>query len=186
MVEEITVLKEEITSGYVFLETPGNKPIPNEALAAKELEFENSSATNERITEAKRIKTVDDRIEKLTKAIEEADDEIETERAKKEGVIKEKINIEGLTYDSETSQFLFNGLPFDNTQINTASQVIAGLKIGASLLNDVRILKLDASLIDKDNFKKVQDWARDEQIELFIELVDREGQDLIIHIEENN
>lgn len=185
LVAEVEALKTQIFDGYSWLNDDNNKPIPNADLQAKENTFQNSEVINARITEAKAFKEADDRIEKLETAIAEATEGISAQKDAKAVIISEKINIEGLSYDVENECFLFNGLPFDKTQINTASQLIAGLKIGASLLNEVKILKIDASLIDKENFEKVQKWSGSEGIELFVELVDREAGALKIEIEEN-
>lgn len=178
-------LAPNIANGYAWLDEPENKPVPNAALEKMKTDFENSEALNKTISEAKAFKAVDAEIVKVEKAIEEANDDLQKQRDAKAAVISEKISIEGLTYDTEKECFLFNGLPFDKTQINTASQLIAGLKIGASLLNEIKILKVDASLIDKENFKEVQAWAKAEGIELFVELVDREGGELKIQIDES-
>jgi hypothetical protein len=182
---QVKTLETEVNDGYTWLSDENNKPIPNAELQAKENTFQNSEVINARITEAKTFKEADDRIEKLETAITEATEGISAQKDAKAVIISEKINIEGLSYDVENECFLFNGLPFDKTQINTASQLIAGLKIGASLLNEVKILKIDASLIDKENFEKVQKWSGSEGIELFVELVDREAGALKIEIEEN-
>jgi hypothetical protein len=45
-------------------------------------------------------------------------------------------------------------------------------------------LKIDVSLIDKENSKS-KTWSKSEGIELFVELVDREDGSLKIEIEEN-
>jgi hypothetical protein len=182
---QVKALETEVTDGYTWLSDENNKPIPNAELQAKENTFQNSEAINARITEAKAFKEADERIEKLETSIAEATEGISAQKDAKAVIISEKINIEGLSYDVENECFLFNGLPFDKTQINTASQLIAGLKIGASLLNEVKILKIDASLIDKENFEKVKKWSGSEGIELFVELVDREAGALKIEIEEN-
>jgi hypothetical protein len=182
---QVKALETEVIDGYLWLNDENNKPIPNAELQAKENTFQNSEAINARITEAKAFKEADERIEKLETSIAEATEGISAQKDAKAVIISEKINIEGLSYDVENECFLFNGLPFDKTQINTASQLIAGLKIGASLLNEVKILKIDASLIDKENFEKVQKWSGSEGIELFVELVDREAGALKIEIEEN-
>lgn len=181
---EKKTLADQVSDGYTWLNVAENKPVPSSKLEAMEKEFENSETINKKIAEAKAFKEVDEKLENLQAAIEEATEEIDQQKEEKAKVISKKINIEGLSYDVEKGCFLFNGLPFDKTQINTASQIIAGLKIGASLLNEIKILKVDASLIDKENFKKVQKWSKEEGIELFIELVDREAGSLKIQIDE--
>jgi hypothetical protein len=119
----------------------------------------------------------------MKKSIQEANGEIEKLKVKKAKRISDKINIKGLEYSVNEERFLWNGLPFDPKQINTASQLISGMKIGATMLRDLKILKVDASLIDKVNFDEVLAWADDEGIELFVELVDREAAKLEIIIQ---
>jgi len=179
------VIDEEVQAGKAWLADINNVPGENPVLVQKETDFANASTINAGIAEAKRFKEADDKIEQLTNAIESATEEIAVQREQKGIVISEKINIDGLVFDTEKEIFLYNGLPFESNQINTASQIIAGLKIGASLLNEVKILKLDASLIDKENFSAIQEWTKSEGIELFVELVDREGGDLKIVIDES-
>jgi hypothetical protein len=178
-------LNQQIAGGKEWLLIPENIPSDNPELIKMQEDFQNSEAINKKITEAKEFEAADKEIEKLQNAIEESTNEIQEQKDLKAKAIAEKIDIEGLSYDIEKECFLFNGLPFDKTQINTASQIIAGLKIGASLLNEIKILKVDASLIDKENFKEVQKWSQSQGIELFIELVDREAGELKIEIEEN-
>lgn len=177
-------INQEIKSGYDWLEIAENKPVPNKKLEEMEAEFENSEEINNKISDAKKFALVDKQVEKTKEAIEGYNTDIQEQRDLKAKLIAEQIKIEGLTYDIENECFLFNGLPFDKTQINTASQIMAGLKIGASLLNEVKILKFDASLIDVNNFEKIQSWSKSEGIELFVELVDREAGELKIEIEE--
>ncbi|QHB38566.1 AAA family ATPase [Flavobacterium phage vB_FspM_pippi8-1] len=185
LLSEVAILENEVKDGYSWLDIAENKPVPNSDLQTMEANLENSENINKKITEAKAYAEADKVVEKLEKAIEDANEEIQAEKDKKAAIIANKISIEGLTYDIEKECFLFNGLPFDKNQINTASQIIAGLKIGASLLNEVKVLKIDASLIDKENFGIIQSWSKEEGIELFVELVDREAGALKIEIEEN-
>lgn len=184
---EIVVEKgiyKQIEDGNEWLQDKENIPSENKELEKMKADFANSEYINEKIKISKEFKAADEEIEKLQEVIEKATEEIQEQKDLKAKVISEKINIEGLSYDIEKECFLFNGLPFDKNQINTASQIIAGLKIGASLLKEVKILKVDASLIDEENFKKVQQWSQSEGIELFIELVDRKAGELKIEIEE--
>ncbi len=147
-------------------------------------ELESSSTINETIRKAKETQTAENEANKLKKAVDKATEEIDELKAKKAKRISDKINIEGLEYSLKDERFLWNGLPFDEKQINTASQLISGMKIGATMLNELKILKVDASLIDKENFDKVLEWADDEGIELFVELVDREAAKLEVIVQD--
>jgi len=94
-----------------------------------------------------------------------------------------KMPVEGMTF-SESGSLLLNGLPFESAQINTASQIIAGLQICSALHKDVKIARFDGSLLDNDNLKVVEDWAEKAGVQLFIEIVSRDAQGLQVDISE--
>lgn len=183
--DEIKVLNKEAEDGLKWLELEENKP-NDELIVQMRNDLENSKAVNEKIREAKEAQEAEKQADEFKAMIQEQTDEIDALKAKKSARISENINIEGLTYDVNEERFLWNGLPFDRKQINTASQLIAGLKIGSMMLNDLKILKVDASLIDKVNFDEVLFWASEQGIELFVELVDREAAQLEIIVHDEN
>lgn len=182
---EIAALRSEAKDGYAWLEVEENKPMTDEDILELKQTRDKSEAINERIREAKEAKQADEQADKYEAMIEEATTEIQNYKDQKAQRISEHINIEGLVYDVNEERFLYNGLPFDRKQQNTASQLIAGMKIASMTLKDLKILKIDASLIDKIEFDKVLEWAEQHEIELFVELVDREaGQlEIIVHDE---
>jgi hypothetical protein len=175
-------LAEDILNGEAWLDEAANKPLTDLALAELEQSLENANEYNEVIREAKTAQEADIEADRLEKSIETANEDIEKKRQEKAARIGENINVPGLTYDAEAEAFLYEGLPFAATQQNTAAQLIAGMRIASTMLKDLKILKVDASLIDKENFEEVLAWAASEDIELFIELVDREATQLQIHI----
>lgn len=177
-------LIHQVNDGEAWLKLPENKVLTDDELKTLEDSFDKLEEENKYIKEAKEGKEVDLQVEKLETAIEKANEDIKSKKEEKSKRISKNITIEGLVYDLEQERFLYNGLPFEKEQINTASQLIAGLKIGAMLLKDLKILKVDASLIDKVEFDKVLAWADENGIELFVELVDREGGELQIVIDE--
>lgn len=182
---EINSLDLEVKSGEIWLENEENKPREAYILELK-AEIENSEKINETIRLAKERRKAETESKALKEAIEQATEEIDALKAKKAERISNKINIEGLEYSLKEERFLWNGLPFDPKQINTASQLISGMKIGSTMLRDLKILKVDASLIDKKNFDEVLAWADDNEIELFVELVDREATKLEVVLQDKN
>lgn len=180
---ELEGMKLEVEGGEKWLEDDNNM-IVVAALAEMRQELENSTETNAKITEAKTAQKAEAEADKYAKLIEVADQDITNLKDEKAQRISDQINVEGLEYSTKEERFLWNGLPFDPKQINTASQLIAGMKIGSTMLKDLKILKVDASLIDKVNFDKVLEWAFEENIELFVELVDREAAKLEVVIQD--
>jgi predicted ATP-dependent endonuclease of OLD family len=183
--EEIEQLQKELNDGEKWVETKENQP---DELAIESLknEIQNSEKTNDEIREAKAAQKADQDTEELKNSIKEQNDAIELLKIQKAARISRLIKIDGLEYSIAEERFLWEGLPFDPKQTNTASQLIAGMKIGSTLLNELKILKVDASLIDKVQFNKVLEWADNEGIELFVELVDREAAKLVISVQDES
>lgn len=180
LMKEISKLDSEIVLGETWIDAnEGSTPTRKEFKKAEKNVF-SCETINSRIREAKEAQIIDLQVEKLRKAIQEADDEIENQRLLKAERISKAINIPNLTYDISEEQLLYKGFPFSTNQINTASQLIIGMKIAHAMLKDLKILKIDASLIDKDQFDKVLEWAEEKEVSLFVELVDRENSQLKI------
>jgi recombinational DNA repair ATPase RecF len=160
--------------------------IPNDQLM-QDLDKKLSTAneTNKKISEAKTGLLIDIEIEEIINQINEQNDNIVKLRLEKSKQISKSIDVPDLVYDVESEKFIYKGLPFEKNQINTASELIAGMHIASSLLKELKIIRVDASLIDKNNFDQVLKWADENGIELFIELVDRESTQLEIKVENN-
>jgi predicted ATP-dependent endonuclease of OLD family len=180
--EQAAKVSNEIVDGEDWLEEEKNKPYTSEVMDALRNTINTANETNEKIKEAKEAEKADQEAEELREAVESTTYEIDKKREEKAIRISEQINIPGLAYEWKSETFLYEGLPFDAKQQNTAAQLIAGMRIAASMLKELRIIKVDASLIDKENFEKVLAWANKEKIELFVELVDREATNLSINI----
>lgn len=181
--KELTKLEEEVSGGYNWLKDTENIPLSGDEFKALEDSLETVENDNFKITRAKAAKIQEQTIDELEKNIEDNNKNIDDLKIKKAERISKLIGVDGLTYSVNDERFLYNGLPFDKNQINTAAQLIAGLKIGASTLKDLKILKVDASLIDKNNFEEVLNWAESENIQLYIELVNRESTKLEILVD---
>lgn len=182
---EITTLEGQVKDGTQWLNSDDNKPLDDEAIAKLQEELENSDELNNSKREAHEAQEAEKEVDNYRKMIEEQTEEIEKKRAEKAARISKNINVKGLTYDVNEERFLYEGLPFDGKQINTAAQLIAGMKIASTMLKELKILRVDGSLIDKDNFDDVLAWSQENGIELFVELVDREGGDLQIVVNED-
>lgn len=182
LIAERVKKENEIISGNKWLED--NPEMTEENFQELKTSRDNAELTNETIREAKDAKQADELVEKYEKSIEEYNETIEKLRQKKAARISDNLNVENLTYDIDKECFLYNGLPLDKNQTNTASMLIVGMKMAASLLKDLKILKVDASLIDSREFEKVANWAESEGIELFIELVDRDATQLTVVVDD--
>jgi DNA repair exonuclease SbcCD ATPase subunit len=180
--EEVEKIEKELSAAEVWLEDKKNLPLLDSKFTEMEETLTGANAINAKIKEAKEAKEADEKSEELEIGLDELEAEIVKKREEKAIRISEQINIPGLTYDANKEIFLYEGLPFDASQQNTAAQLIAGMRIASTMLKELKIMKVDASLIDKENFEKVLDWAASENIELFVELVDRDATSLQISV----
>ncbi|WP_026463517.1 ATP-binding protein [Adhaeribacter aquaticus] len=104
------------------------------------------------------------------------------QEAKKQAIAESQMPVEGLTFDDD--QLYLNGLPFERSQINTATAIITGLKIQMALLGEVRIARFDGSLLDNTSLAEVEAWAAANNLQLFVEMVDRSSEALKIEVRE--
>jgi len=146
--------------------------------------LQNSDDLNNSKREATEAKEAEKEVDNYKAMIEQATSDIDKKRKEKAKRISKNIKVDGLTYDVNGERFLYDGLPFDNKQINTASQLIAGMKIASTMLRELRILRVDGSLIDKSNMHEVEAWANENDIQLFVEVVDRDGGEFSVNINE--
>ena len=118
-------------------------------------------------------------------------DEIEAIETEMNGITKTKkdelensvMPVKGLEFDDD--QLYLDGLPFNSDQINTARRITAGLELQFQMMKDVKIARLDGSLLDKKSMSAVEKWADERGIQLFVELVDRDGDELKIEVSED-
>jgi predicted ATP-dependent endonuclease of OLD family len=178
--DQVRVLNEKIKLAEDWLENEANQPIDVEKIKT---EIDNIETSKANFDEAKKLKEIEDEFNILSKEVEEEKSNLELLNEEKRKIISEKINIDGLTFDGD--EFLLNGLPFKSNQINTATQIITGLKIGLQLIKDVRIMRFEGTLVDNDNLEKVKEWAEENDVQLFIEVMDRNAEGLTIEIEED-
>jgi predicted ATP-dependent endonuclease of OLD family len=180
LIDKIAKNKELIEKGKAWLET--NVVAPTTDIEA---ELANLDATNKAIREAKEAKRKNEDRTKRQENIDLATEANKKLRSKKEALISDALaGIDGLTFDDENG-FLLNGLPFNESQNNTASQIIAGLKIGLKMLGEVRVARFDGSLLDDKHLEEVKAWADSQDLQLFIEIVDRESSALRLEIIDN-
>lgn len=176
---ELETINDDIIKGQKWLEK--KVKIDTAPLRAA---IDKLDENNAKIRAAKEAKAGNDKRDKLQENIDSATETNKGLRKKKEDLVNGALKgIKGVTFDGE--QFLLDGLPFDANQGNTASQIIAGLGIGLKMLGDVRIARFEGSLLDDEHLASVEKWAKENDVQLFIELVDRAGEALQVEIIES-
>ena len=184
LAEKLVEKKAEVAKCISWLDSAKDKITTADAIEKMDAELQNSDDLNNSKREATEAKEAEKEVDNYKAMIEQATSDIDKKRQEKAKRISKNIKVDGLTYDVNGERFLYDGLPFDNKQINTASQLIAGMKIASTMLKELRILRVDGSLIDKSNMHEVEAWANENDIQLFVEVVDRDGGEFSVNINE--
>lgn len=88
----------------------------------------------------------------------------------------------GISIDENGDPTLtWEGLPFDRDQISTAAQLKVSTAIGMASNPELRVLRIsDGSLLDEDAMKLLTDMARDEDFQLWVEVVGDGGVGIVM------
>lgn len=106
--------------------------------------------------------------------------EIEDERKK----MIESVNFpKGITIDPRG--IMVDGFPLDKNQISTSKLYTSALRIAAMNLGEVKSLHFDASYLDNNNLKEIEQWASEQGLQLLIERPDRDGGEIKYELIEN-
>jgi DNA repair exonuclease SbcCD ATPase subunit len=98
---------------------------------------------------------------------------LENNRATRIRMIEEAhFPIEGLSFGED--EVLWQGLPFN--QVSNADQIRASVAIGMASNPRLRVMRVkDGSLLDSHSMKIVAEMAKDEDFQIWIEMVDESG-----------
>lgn len=98
---------------------------------------------------------------------------LETLEAQKQEMIKNaKFPIEGLSFDE--SGVLYNGVPFK--QCSAAERLKVSMAMAMSLNPTLRVIRiLDGSLLDSTNLNIIKEMAKDNNYQVWVELVNESG-----------
>jgi len=170
---ELAETIEKITKGDAWL----SKQSRTDTDAIK-TQLDTANDSTAAIATAKQQKKLHDEVDQIEKTLEQLkEDKLNKQITKKLLISEYTEKIKGFSYDDELG-FMLDGLPFHIDQNNTAAQIVAGLKLGAGLLGDVKIARFEGSLLDQESLDAVSEFAEAEGLQLFVELVDRNEKDL--------
>lgn len=111
--------------------------------------------------------------DKLVKDAEDCDKAVKKIESEKLDVIKNASMPEGFGFSEDG--ITYNGFAFTKEQLSSSAIYIAALKLAAIGLGDVKTLHFDASLLDKNSLAEIEKWANENDLQLLIEMVDRDG-----------
>jgi len=88
-------------------------------------------------------------------------------------MIREANMPEGFEFSDDG--ILFNGLPVSREQLSSSAIYIVALKLALMEIGELRTLHFDASFLDKVSLAEIEKWAEQEDLQLLIEIPDREA-----------
>ena len=185
--EEQKSLSNTLQIADAWLADEANAPVSPEYLATLEAAVKDIDATRARRDFAVTMQTLEAELEVTRDEVAKCETDLAIIQTKIGSLLADRLGVPELTLDVEARQLYLNGLPFESNQINKAELFRIGLKIAARILkpDGVRVVRLDASFMDYKNIAAVEAWAKEENIQLFVELVDREHGELALKISDS-
>jgi len=179
-------LFSRIQVGNDFINNPVNWPADSEKITILEYTVNNFSDAKLLRDAAIQNSTIQISIETTKVEISECNTEIGNISHEIGALVSKKLGIPGLVFDIETNKLFLNDLPLEKQQINTAELIKIGLMISSKMIseNQLRIVRFDGSLVDDDNLGIIQVWAEENDIQLFVEIMDRSTEELTVIIDE--
>jgi hypothetical protein len=173
-------LSAEIKAGEVWLE---KNTKPDIDTLSKELEEIN--AHNEK---HKGVVELEKSKESLGDSVKQATDitnRLSAIKDEKKAIFgNNPLPVKGLTFDDE--QIMLKGLPLNDGQINTATLIGIGCRIGMAMNPNLRLMIIkDGSLLDQKTLNFILKICEDKGYQVLIEMVDQEGGDLSVQFTED-
>ena len=179
-VEATPEVEEKITKGEAWLVKHPTKPSMEALLAEqKEIQEHNEKAKEvlAMIERHKTIKTKEDMVVELTAKIEGF------VASKKKLFIDNPLPVKGLTFDE--NNVLYKGLALNEEQHPSSVIISVGVAIAMAKNPNLKIIIIrDGSLLDKDTYNKILGMVEKKGFQLFIEMVDWEGNDMEVKFAE--
>jgi len=176
--DKILSLKSQLAEAESAMEAI--KIIPDvelQSLTASRLEVESqidgADRANQKIRLRDEYRKVREHLAEKSLESEKFTAEIKSlDQAKEQAVRDAKMPIDGLGFDD--SGVTYRGLPF--TQLSSSEQLKISLAMAMAMNPTLRVIRItDGSLLDSENMRIIQEMARDQDYQIWIERVDETG-----------
>lgn len=165
------ILEQEVEAEDLWINDETNQRKENgEELAGKIAE---AKKRNLEINNNKNAVDQKKKYDLLVIEAEDCDKEVKRIEAEKLDVIKNASMPEGFGFSEDG--ITYNGYGFNKEALSSSGIYIAALKLAALGLGEVKTLHFDASFLDKNSLKEIEDWAIANNLQLLIERPDFEG-----------
>lgn len=162
--DELTSLGNQIRSETEILESCKEPDVQ-----AMRSQLENAEQINKLVRQKKHKAELQVRLNDKTTESDGITQQIEAiDRTKKEAFLNVRFPVDGLAVDEEG--ITYNGIPF--RQCSSAEQLKVCVAIASALNPEIRVIRVpDASLLDAESMKVMQDLAQQQDIQIWLERV---------------
>lgn len=162
--DELTALANQIRSETEMLESCKEPDVQ-----AMRSQLENAEQINKLVRQKKHKADLQVRLNDKTTESDGITQQIESiDRTKKEAFLNVRFPVDGLAVDEEG--ITYNGIPF--RQCSSAEQLKVCVAIASALNPEIRVIRVpDASLLDEESMKVMQDLAQQQDIQIWMERV---------------
>ena len=162
--DELTSLGNQIRSETEILESCKEPDVQ-----AMRSQLDNAEQINKLVRQKKHKAELQVRLNDKTTESEVLTQQIEAiDRTKKEAFLNVRFPVDGLAVDEEG--ITYNGIPF--RQCSSAEQLKVCVAIASALNPEIRVIRVpDASLLDEESMKVMQDLAQQQDIQIWMERV---------------
>ena len=162
--DELTSLGNQIRSETEILESCKEPDVQ-----AMRSQLDNAEQINKLVRQKKHKAELQVRLNDKTTESDGITQQIEAiDRTKKEAFLNIRFPVDGLAVDEEG--ITYNGIPF--RQCSSAEQLKVCVAIASALNPEIRVIRVpDASLLDEESMKVMQDLAQQQDIQIWMERV---------------
>lgn len=169
-------LQLSINDGLHWLDSPKNAPITDDRKTELKMQITAVKDQNKSIADNNEARKQAVMYTQAQESATKADELVKAIQSEKDTMIKSANLPEGFGFTDDG--ITFNNLPFNRQQLASSELYIAALKLAAMTLGEVRTLHFDASFLDNQSLAEIEKWAQSQDLQLLIEMPDREGGDI--------
>jgi hypothetical protein len=167
------LLQSDIDKGISWLDSIQNKPKDATVKESLTTRIATIRESNKAITDNNATREQALVYAKAQEEATKADERVKMIEDEKDAMIKSAKLPEGFGFSDDG--ITYNKLPFSRESLASSELYIAALKLAAMTLGEVKTLHFDASYLDNKSLSEIEQWAEAQDLQLLIEMPDREG-----------
>lgn len=171
--DKMKVLETDMKNGREWLNNPKNSPKTDAYIAEVKEFIEAQKNENIEIENNNKAIIQQESYEKCVEQAAELDKEVKALNDQKLDIIKNSTMPEGFGFDDDG--ITYEGFAFNKESLSSSRIYIASLKLALLGIGEIRMMHFDASYLDKNSLAEIENWAKQNDLQLLIERPDFEA-----------